>query len=213
MRALAELKAYAAPPVFLIPSPLPSSPRMGKQTNPLRPCSEGKIKYIGLSAISSRTLLRALKIAHVDAVQSDYSVFERQIEGPAGTDLLAVCRAHGVALVAAMPLNRGVLTSNFAAGEFGQGDMRGKVMPRFLPENRSKNEKIVRDFEKIAEKKGCSVAQLSLAWLLAQGYVMLTRLLDVELYADEMIEMILSPSQGLRRSSISKRTGRLWTSS
>lgn len=64
----------------------------------------GKIKYIGLSAISSTTLRRAVKIAPVDAVQTDYSPFVLDIEGPTGTDLLATCRELGVAVVCAMPL-------------------------------------------------------------------------------------------------------------
>ncbi|KAL4953669.1 NADP-dependent oxidoreductase domain-containing protein [Aspergillus filifer] len=132
---------------------------------------EGKIKHIGLSMISSTTLRRACKIGPVAAVQTDYSVVSRAIEGPDGTDLLAVCRELGVALVAATPLGRGLLTSTFSQGnDVGDDkDMRVKVMPRFLPENREKNVKAVIQFRQLAEKKGCSVSQLALAWLLKQG--------------------------------------------
>ncbi|KAL4942596.1 hypothetical protein BDV06DRAFT_235324 [Aspergillus oleicola] len=132
---------------------------------------EGKIKHIGLSMISSTTLRRACKIGPVAAVQTDYSVVSRAIEGPAGTDLLAACRELGVALVAATPLGRGLLTSTFSQGkEVGDDkDMRVKMMPRFLPENREKNVKAVVQFRQLAEKKGCSVSQLALAWLLKQG--------------------------------------------
>ncbi|KAL4804371.1 NADP-dependent oxidoreductase domain-containing protein [Aspergillus unguis] len=132
---------------------------------------EGKIKHIGLSTVSSTTLRRAYKIAPVTAVQTEYSVISREIEGPAGTDLLAACRELGVALVIATPLGRGLLTSTFSQGEEvgDEHDMRVKMMPRFLPENRDQNVKLVAQFRKLAEKKGCSVSQLALAWLLKQG--------------------------------------------
>ena len=135
-------------------------------------CSRaGKIKYIGLSAISSATLRRAVKIAHVDAVQMDYSPFQREIEGPEGTNLLATCRELGVAIVCAMPLNRGMVTSTFASGQpVGDiNDKRPHIMPRFMAGNKDTNVKIVSDFKALADKKGCSVAQLALAWLLTQG--------------------------------------------
>ncbi|RDW81439.1 putative aldo-keto reductase (AKR13) [Aspergillus mulundensis] len=132
---------------------------------------EGKIKHIGLSMVSSTTLRRAYKVAPVTAVQPEYSVVCRHVEGPAGTDLLATCRELGVALVAATPLGRGLLTSTFSRGdEVGdERDMRVKVMPRFLPENREQNVRAVLQFQELAEKRGCSVSQLALAWLLKQG--------------------------------------------
>jgi aryl-alcohol dehydrogenase-like predicted oxidoreductase len=132
---------------------------------------EGKIKYIGLSAISSATLRRAVKIAHVDAVQTDYSLFQREIEGPTGTHLLATCRELGVAVVVAMPLGRGMITSTFASGgPVGDAlDKRPHGMPRFMEGNKEKNVKIMSDFKALADKKGFSVAQLALAWLLKQG--------------------------------------------
>lgn len=121
--------------------------------------------------VSSTTLRRACKIAPVTAVQSEYSVVSRHIEGAAGTDLLATCRELGVTLVAATPLGRGLLTSTFSQGnEVGdERDARVKVMPRFLPENREQNVKAVGQFKKLADGKGCSVTQLAIAWLLKQG--------------------------------------------
>ena len=136
------------------------------------PTREGKIKHIGLSAISSTTLRRAVKIAPVAAVQVDYSPFVRDIEGPNGTDLLATCRALGVAVVAAMPLGRGMITSTFARGDAAVGDANDKrphVMPRFMAGNRDTNVAVMRQFTALADKKGCSTAQLALAWLLAQS--------------------------------------------
>ncbi|KAK0104966.1 hypothetical protein ONS95_005227 [Cadophora gregata] len=131
---------------------------------------EGKIKHIGLSAVSSATLRRAVKIAPVAAVQTDYTPFALDIEKSSGTNLLATCRELGVAVVAAMPLGRGLLTSTFAAGEYAAvQDMRTKAMPRFSEANQDANVKVVNQFKTLADKKGCSVAQLAIAWLLKQG--------------------------------------------
>lgn len=105
------------------------------------------------------------------AVQTEYSVFTRLIEGPEGTDLLATCRELGVPLVLSSPLGRGLLTSTFSKGEAlgDSNDMRPHVMPRFQEANRDNNINIVRDFKALADKKGCTVSQLALAWLLKQG--------------------------------------------
>ena len=93
------------------------------------------------------------------------------IEGPAGTDLLATCRELGVTVVAAMPLGRGLLTSTFASGEAvgDSKDMRPRVIPRFMEANRDKNVKLVSQFKALADKKGCTTSQLAIAWLLKQG--------------------------------------------
>ncbi|KAE8446368.1 hypothetical protein EG329_012117 [Mollisiaceae sp. DMI_Dod_QoI] len=133
--------------------------------------AEGKIKHIGLSAVSSATLRRAVKIAPVAAVQVEYSPFVLDVEGPAGTDLLATCRDLGVAVVAAMPLGRGLLTSTFANNEAigDSNDKRSYVMPRFMEGNRDKNVKLVQQFKALADKKGCTTSQLAIAWMLKQG--------------------------------------------
>ncbi|KAI1321243.1 putative aldo-keto reductase [Xylariaceae sp. FL0255] len=133
---------------------------------------EGKIKYIGVSAISSKSLRRACKIAPVAAYQGDYSMFNRDIEGPAGHDILATCRELGIAFVASMPLNRGIITAAFSNGTLHDAtDMRPKIMPRFQGENRDTNARAVSqlvDFTKTING-GISVSQLALAWLLNQG--------------------------------------------
>ena len=114
---------------------------------------------------------RAVKIAPVAALQSDYSPFVLEIEGPSGTNLLKTCRELGVAMVAAMPLGRGLLTNTFADGQpVGDSkDARPNMMPRFMGENREKNVKIVAEFRKLAEARNCTPSQLALAWLLKQG--------------------------------------------
>ena len=137
-----------------------------------RECSrEGKIKHIGLSAVSSTTVQRAIKIAPVAAVQTECSAFTRDIEGSAGSNLLATCRKLGIAIVPASPLGRGLLTSTFSSGEVtgDSTDRRSQIMPRFQESNREQNVQIARQFKAFADKKGCSVSQLALAWLLKQG--------------------------------------------
>jgi hypothetical protein len=135
------------------------------------PSREGKIKHIGLCAISSATLRRAFKIAPVAAVQVEYSALVLDIEGPTGTDLLATCRELGVTVVAAVPLGRGLLTSTFASGQAvgDSKDRRPLVMPRFMEANRDKNVKLVSQFKALADQKGCTTSQLAIAWLLKQG--------------------------------------------
>ncbi|KAK8105196.1 hypothetical protein PG999_008555 [Apiospora kogelbergensis] len=133
--------------------------------------AEGKIKHIGLSMISSTTLRRALAVAPVAAVQPEYSLFSREIEGPEGTDLLATCRELGVAVVCATPLGRGLLSSDFGKPSSpDDADLRAKLMPRFMPENQAHNAAVVARVRAFAaDRKGCSVSQLALAWLLKQG--------------------------------------------
>lgn len=131
--------------------------------------SEGKIKYIGLSEVSSNTLRRACKIAHVDAVQIEYAPFTQDVEGPAGTNLLATCRELGVAVFAYSPLGRGLLTGTLSKEIItGKGDLR-TMLPRFAGDNFEVNLRVLEKFTAVANKKGCTPAQLALAWLLKQG--------------------------------------------
>jgi aryl-alcohol dehydrogenase-like predicted oxidoreductase len=114
---------------------------------------------------------RAVKVGTVAAVQAIYSVFDRDIEGSEGTHLLATCRELGVALVAATPLGRGILTNKFSKGEavFDGPDMRPVTLPHFQEANLQHNIQVARQFASLAESEGCTVAQLALAWLLKQG--------------------------------------------
>lgn len=130
--------------------------------------SEGKIKYLGLSEVSSETLRRACKVHHIDAVQIEYSPFAIDIESPQ-TQLLKTCRELGVATVAYSPLGRGMLTGAYnSPDDFEDGDFR-KYSPRFSPENFPKNLKLVKGLQDIAQKKNVTPGQLTLAWLMAQG--------------------------------------------
>ena len=105
------------------------------------------------------------------AVQSDYSPFVLDPENEKGTNLIPTCRELGVAFFAAMPLGRGLITPAFASGTLADDgkDVRPRLMPRFLAENRERNAGTVSSFQSLAEAKGCTAPQLSLAWLLRQG--------------------------------------------
>lgn len=129
---------------------------------------QGKIKYIGLSECSSETLRRACKVAHVDAVQIEYSPFTLDIEYD-NIALLKTCRELGVTTVAYSPLGRGFLTGTLKSpDDFEEGDFRVNA-PRFSKENFHKNVELVDSLSEFAKGKGCTSAQLVLAWLMAQG--------------------------------------------
>lgn len=129
---------------------------------------EGKVKYIGLSECSAESLRRASKIAHIDAVQIEYSPFTLDIESPQ-IGLLKACRELGTAVVAYSPIGRGMLSGTLKSpDDFEEGDFR-KYSPRFSAENFPKNLQLVEKIKGLAEKKGVTPAQLTLAWLLAQG--------------------------------------------
>jgi len=128
----------------------------------------GKVKYLGLSECSSDSLRRACKIAHIDAVQIEYSPFSMDIESPQ-INLLKTCRELGVATVAYSPLGRGFLTGSIRSrSDFEEGDFR-TFAPRFSEENFPKNLKLVDDLKTLADEKNCSPSQLILAFLMAQG--------------------------------------------
>lgn len=105
-------------------------------------------------------------------MQLEYSPFTRDIESERGTHLLEACRELGIAVVVACPLGRGILTASFSEGKGASGeavDPRDQMFPRFLPANREHNVQVVSKFRAIADRKGVSVSQLALAWLLKQG--------------------------------------------
>ncbi|OTB07604.1 hypothetical protein M426DRAFT_53468 [Hypoxylon sp. CI-4A] len=129
---------------------------------------EGKIRHLGLSEVSSATLRRACAVHHIAAVQIEYSPFTTDIEDPK-IDLLATCRELGVAVVAYSPISRGLLSGQIKSpADFGPYDVR-RSYPRFSAENFPKNMALVDELKKIADRKGCTAAQLTLAWLLGQG--------------------------------------------
>ncbi len=127
---------------------------------------EGKIRAIGLSEISVPTLLKATKIAKIDAVQSEYSLWSRNPDvATAHGTMLDVTYNLGIAFVAFSPLGRGFLPGTLHSNEFVQGDIR-RPMPRFIGENWEHNLSLLSSFALIAKETGRSMAELSIAWLL-----------------------------------------------
>jgi aryl-alcohol dehydrogenase-like predicted oxidoreductase len=125
----------------------------------------GKVLYLGLSEASAATVRRAHAVHPVSALQTEYSLWTRDPED----GLLAACRELGIGFVPYSPLGRGFLTGRFRRFEdLPDGDYR-RMSPRFQGENFAKNLDVVARIEEIAREKGCTPAQLALAWLHAQG--------------------------------------------
>jgi aryl-alcohol dehydrogenase-like predicted oxidoreductase len=129
---------------------------------------EGKIRYLGLSVVSVSTLRRACKMCHISAVQMEYPRFAMQIEDPQ-IDLLRTARELGVAVVAYAPLGKGFLTGSVKSLEDCEEDDFRRGYPRYQGENFGKNLVLVKQLRGMAERKGCKVGQLTLAWEMAQG--------------------------------------------
>ena len=127
---------------------------------------EGKVRHIGLSEASADTLRRAYSVHPITALQSEYSLWTRDIEE---NNVLATCRELGVGLVPYSPLGRGFLSGELKNFEdFADDDFR-RILPRFQGENFAKNLKLVEKIEELANQKGVTAAQLALAWVLEQG--------------------------------------------
>jgi aryl-alcohol dehydrogenase-like predicted oxidoreductase len=123
---------------------------------------EGKVRALGLSEVSSATLRRAHQVHPIAALQSEYSLWTRNPELGA----LAACREFGVAFVAFSPLGRGFFCGTLSdVRTLVTGDIR-RPMPRFSPDNYTRNQRLLEGFLEIAREAGCSQAQLALAWLL-----------------------------------------------
>jgi aryl-alcohol dehydrogenase-like predicted oxidoreductase len=125
---------------------------------------EGKIRGIGLSEVNGETLRKANAVYPITALQSEYSLWSRDPE----SEVLSVCKELGIAFVAYSPLGRGFLTGQIKKVEdFDDDDFR-KSSPRFSGDNFNKNLELVKKVELIAQQKGCTPAQLALAWVMAQ---------------------------------------------
>jgi aryl-alcohol dehydrogenase-like predicted oxidoreductase len=125
----------------------------------------GKVKYLGLSEASAGSIRRAYNIHPITALQTEYSVWVRDIEN----EILRTCRELNIAVVPYSPLGRGFLTGKIKSTRvFDDADFRKKV-PLFEENNFMANLKIVEALEKIAAGRKCTASQLALAWLFAQG--------------------------------------------
>jgi aryl-alcohol dehydrogenase-like predicted oxidoreductase len=125
--------------------------------------SEGKVAQIGLSEVSAETLRAACAVHPIAALQSEWSLFTRELE----REIVPVARELGVGIVPYSPLGRGELTG--ALGEItADGDFRSSA-PRFQADNRERNLRLVERLREMADELGATPAQLALAWLLHQG--------------------------------------------
>lgn len=126
----------------------------------------GKVRFLGLSEAASATIRRAHTVHPIAALQSEYSLWTRDVEDNA---VLAICRELGITFVPYSPLGRGFLTGRFQSpADLAADDFR-RSHPRFQGDNFERNLALVRKIEKIAARKRCTAAQLALAWLLARG--------------------------------------------
>ncbi|HKH90499.1 MAG TPA: aldo/keto reductase [Gemmatimonadaceae bacterium] len=126
---------------------------------------QGKVRWLGLSEAAPATIRRAHAVHAIAALQTEYSLWMRDVED----EILPTCRELGIGFVPYSPLGRGFLTGRFTSFEDLPADDFRRRQPRFQGENFQKNLDLVRHVEQVASRKGCTPAQLALAWLLHQG--------------------------------------------
>jgi aryl-alcohol dehydrogenase-like predicted oxidoreductase len=127
--------------------------------------AEGKVRHLGLSEVAPDTLRRAAAVHPIAALQSEWSLWSRDIED----EVVPVARELGVGIVPYSPLGRGFLTGQITSpDELAAADFR-RTNPRFVGENFQRNLDVVARVRELASEKGCTAAQLALAWVHAQG--------------------------------------------
>ncbi|MBW3502417.1 aldo/keto reductase [Janthinobacterium sp. NKUCC08_JDC] len=125
----------------------------------------GKVRHLGLSEVSAATLRRAHAVHPIAAVQSEYSLWSRDVEA----EVLPACRELGIGFVPYSPLGRGFLTGQLNSSAALAPDDYRHSLPRFQPSAMAANAKAVAELQRLAAARGATAAQLALAWLLAQG--------------------------------------------
>jgi aryl-alcohol dehydrogenase-like predicted oxidoreductase len=126
----------------------------------------GKVRHLGLSEAGPQTIRRAAAVHPISALQSEYSLFSRDIEA----EILPTVRELGIGFVAYSPLGRGFLTGSIkTSADLPEGDSRAGRFPRFAAENFNRNVALVGIIEQLALTKGCTPGQLALAWVLSRG--------------------------------------------
>jgi len=126
----------------------------------------GKVRHLGLSEASASTIRRASAVHPISALQTEYSLFTRDVEA----EILPAVRELGIGFVAYSPLGRGILTGSIkTAADLPENDSRSGRFPRFADENLEQNVQLVRVVDELASTKGCTPGQLAIAWVLARG--------------------------------------------
>jgi aryl-alcohol dehydrogenase-like predicted oxidoreductase len=129
---------------------------------------EGKIRYIGLSEVGSETIKKGHAIHPITAVQTEYSLFEREVEE---IGVLNTLSELGIGFVAYSPLGRGFLSGDFKKREnLPENDFR-RYLPRFQGEQFKKNIELLKKIEELAKQKNITVSQLAIAWVIAKGHL------------------------------------------
>jgi len=160
--------------------------------------AEGKVRYLGLSEAAPETIRRAHATHPITALQTEYSLFERE---PETNGVLDTVRELGIGFVAYSPLGRGFLSGEIKSAEdFPEDDFR-RNLPRFSTENIGKNLELVERVRELADAKGVTPSQLALAWVFAQDVVAIpgtkrrnyleenVAAADIELTADDLVAL------------------------
>ncbi|MCG8920978.1 aldo/keto reductase [Lentzea sp. CC55] len=145
-----------------VPSDTPIEETVGAMAELI---TEGKVRHLGLSEAGADTLRRAHAVHPITALQSEWSLWSRDIEA----EIVPTARELGIGIVPYSPLGRGVLTGRFASSaDFGEGDFRA-VNPRFSGENLDANLKMVAELKALAAERDVTAGQLALAWVQHRG--------------------------------------------
>jgi aryl-alcohol dehydrogenase-like predicted oxidoreductase len=163
------------------------------------------VRYIGLSEASAATIRRAHATHPITAVQSEYSLWSRDVED----EVLPVLQELGIGFVPYSPLGRGFLTGTIDVKSLGDDDFR-KTVPRFLGDNVERNARLVDIVREVAAKRGATPAQVALAWVLSRGEYMVpifgtTKAARVEENAGAL-NVKLTPNDVEKLDAIAKRT-------
>lgn len=126
---------------------------------------QGKVRYLGLCEAGRQSLTRAFKVHPITAMQTEYSLWARDVE----SDIIPLCREFDVAFVPYAPLGRGLLAGTVRKLEDIAPDDKRRRQPRFQPGNLERNLELLKPMEEIAAAHGATTAQIALAWLFAQG--------------------------------------------
>lgn len=124
----------------------------------------GKVRHLGLCEVSSKTIRRAQAVHPITAIQSEYSLWTREVED----HVLPACRDLGIGFVPFSPLGRGFLTGALKKDDLGKGDLR-TILPRFNDNNFDANRALVSAVEELAAARGVKAGQIALAWVMARG--------------------------------------------
>ena len=165
----------------------------------------GKVRCLGLSEASAATIRRAHAVHAISALQSEYSLWSRDIED----EILPTVRELGITHVAYSPLSRGFISGELRTFEDLAADDLRRYMPRFQGDNFQKNVEIVDQIKKIASEKNCTPSQLAIAWTLAKGALPIPGTKQIK-YLEENVgalDIQLTPEDLVRIENVSPKNG------